>query len=156
MSNEDAAEVSVLDLAAGKVTRKIAVGGEPEGVTLRPDGKMVYVTSEQDNQVVAIDTKKLAVVARIPTGPRPRAIVFSRDGKTGFVTCENGGAVTVFDAVKNTPAGTIKIEPVAKTAARPAPDGRGAVARRQAALRVERPRRIGRGHRRREPQGRRA
>ena len=97
--------MSVLDLDSGKVTRKVAVGGEPEGVTLRPDGKAVYVTSEQDNQVVAIDTKKLSVLARIPTGPRPRAIAFSRDGKTGFVTCENGGAVTVFDAVKNAAAG---------------------------------------------------
>jgi YVTN family beta-propeller protein len=115
VSNEDASELSVLDLAAGKVTRKIAVGGEPEGVTLHPGGKAVYVTSEQDNQVVAVDTKRLAVVARIPTGPRPRAIAFSRDGKIGFVTSENGGGVTVFDAVKNVAAGTIKIEPVAKT-----------------------------------------
>ena len=123
VSNEDAAEVSVLDLDSGKVTQKIKVGGEPEGVTLRPDGKMVYVTSEEDNQVVAIDTRKLAVVARIPTGPRPRAIVFARDGKTGFVTSENGGGVTVFDAVKNKPAGTIKIEPVAKTALGPRPMG---------------------------------
>ena len=116
VSNEDASELSVLDLAAGKVTRKIAVGGEPEGVTLHPGGKAVYVTSEQDNQVVAVDTKKLAVVARIPTGPRPRAIAFSRDGKTGFVTSENGGERhRVRRRQERRAAGTIKIEPVAKT-----------------------------------------
>ena len=63
------------------------------------------------------------MVARIATGPRPRAIAFSRDGKTGFVTCENGGGVTVFDAVKNAVAGTIKIEPVAKTPLGPRPMG---------------------------------
>jgi len=123
VSNEDAGMASALDLASGKVTGKVAVGGEPEGVTLRPDGKTIYVTSEQENQIVAVDPKRLAVVAKIPTGPRPRAIVFSRDGKTGFVTCENGSAVTVFDAVKNTPAGTIKIEAVAKTALGPRPMG---------------------------------
>jgi len=123
VSNEDASQLSVLDLGGGTVKGKLAVGGEPEGVTLRPDGKAVYVTSEQDNHVVAVDVRKLTVLARIPTGPRPRAIVFSRDGKTGFVTCENGGGVNVFDAVKNKPAGTIKIEPVARTPLGPRPMG---------------------------------
>src|SRR5438552_11680274 len=101
----------------------VAVGGEPEGVTVRPNSKAVYVTSEQDNQVVAIDTRKLSVIARTPTGPRPRAIAFSRDGKTGFVTCENAASITVFDAAKNTPSATIKIEPVAKTPLGPRPMG---------------------------------
>ena len=45
--------------------RTVKVGDEPEGVTLRPDGKLVYVTSEQGNQVVAVDTNK--------TGPGRRA-----------------------------------------------------------------------------------
>ena len=141
VSNEESSEMSVLDLETGKVTRKVAVGGEPEGVTLRPDGKAVYVTSEQDNQVVAIDTRRsFRSIARIATGPRPRAIAFSRDGKTGFVTCENGGGVTVFDAVKNVARRHDQGRARRQDAARPAADGRRAVARRQAPLRVERPR----------------
>jgi YVTN family beta-propeller protein len=123
VSNEETSEVSMLDLASGKVTRKTTVGGEPEGVTLRPDGKLVYVTSEQDNKVVALDARTLRVVASIATGPRPRAIAFSRNGKTGFVSCENSASVTVFDAVKNAPAGSIKIEGGAKTALGPRPMG---------------------------------
>jgi YVTN family beta-propeller protein len=99
------------------------VGGEPEGVTLRPDGKLVYVTSEEENRVVALDARKLNVVARIPTDPRPRSIVFSRDGKTGFITCENGASVGVFDAVKNVAAQAIKIVPVAKMPLGPRPMG---------------------------------
>ena len=146
--------MSVLDLAAGKVTQKIAVGGEPEGVTLRPDGKVVYVTSEQDNQVVAIDTKKLAVVARIPTGPRPRAIAFSRDSKTGFVDLREQRRRHRVRRRQEQPVGDDQDRAGRQDRARPAPDGRRAVARRQDALRLERSRRIGRRHRHRRPQGR--
>ena len=59
----------------------------------------------------------------MPTGPRPRSIAFTPDGKTGFVTNENGAQLTVLDAAKNAPAGTIKIEPKAKTPLGPRPMG---------------------------------
>jgi YVTN family beta-propeller protein len=123
VSNEETAEMSVLDLASGQVTRRVPVGKEPEGVTVRPDGKVVYVTSEEENEVVAVDTRALRVLAHIATGPRPRSIAFSRDGKTAFVTSENGAQLTVVDVAKNAPAGTIKIEPQAKTVLGPRPMG---------------------------------
>ena len=123
VSNEETAEMSVLDLGSGKVTHRVAVGKEPEGVTLRPDGKAVYVTSEEENEVVAVDTRSLRVLAHVATGPRPRSIAFARDGKTAFVTSENGAQLTVVDVAKNAPAGTIKIEPVAKTVLGPRPMG---------------------------------
>jgi YVTN family beta-propeller protein len=123
VSNEETAEMSVLDLRSGKLLRKVPVGEEPEGVAVRPDGKVVYVTSEVGNAVTAVDTRTLAVIRAMPTGPRPRAIVFTRDGATAFVTSENGAQLTVIDAVKNQPAGTIKIEPKAKTVLGPRPMG---------------------------------
>jgi PQQ-dependent catabolism-associated beta-propeller protein len=123
VSNEESAEMTVLDLASGKVKHKVNVGHEPEGVTLRPDGKVVYVTSEQDNVVVAVATDTFKVLAQIPTGPRPRSVTFARDGATAFVTSENGAQVTVVDASAHKPAGTIKIEPVAKTQLGPRPMG---------------------------------
>jgi len=123
VSNEESAKMTVLDLGSGKIKREVDVGHEPEGVTIRPDGKVVYVTSEQDNVVVAVSTATFKVLAQIPTGPRPRSIVFTPDGKTGFVTNENGAQVTVVDAVKNVPAGSIKIEAKAKTPLGPRPMG---------------------------------
>ncbi|HVZ74558.1 MAG TPA: beta-propeller fold lactonase family protein [Polyangia bacterium] len=123
-SNEETAEVTVLDLGSGKVKEKVAIGKEPEGVTIRPDGKAVYVTSEESNTVFAIATGKAPkVLASIKTGPRPRSVVFTADSKTAFVTNENGAQLTVIDAVKNEPAGTIKVEAVAKTALGPRPMG---------------------------------
>ena len=36
VSNEDAAQMSVVDLTSGSITSRAAVGEEPEGVTVRP------------------------------------------------------------------------------------------------------------------------
>lgn len=123
VSNEETAEVSVLDIATGKIVHRVAIGREPEGVTLRPDGQVAYVTSEQDSEVAAIDTRTFAVLARIPGGPRPRSIAFTPNGRLAFVTDEMGAMVTVIDALRHRPAGTIKIEPKAKTILGPRPMG---------------------------------
>ena len=109
VSNEDTAELTVLDLATGVIRKKIPVGKEPEGVTLRPDGKVVYVTSEQDGTLAVVDTATLTVTGTIVTGQRPRAIAFAADGNTAFVSNEFGRSVTVVDIAKNTAKGSIEI-----------------------------------------------
>jgi YVTN family beta-propeller protein len=56
VSNEDAAEMTAVDLTNGTIIKRVKVGEEPEGVRVRPDGKVVYVTCEGTNEVKAIDT----------------------------------------------------------------------------------------------------
>jgi PQQ-dependent catabolism-associated beta-propeller protein len=46
---------------------------------------LVYVSTEDGGEVVAIDPAKGAVVARIPVGKRPRGLKLSPDGKRLFV-----------------------------------------------------------------------
>src|SRR5262245_46752045 len=48
VANEDAAQVSVVELPSGNIVATVKMGDEPEGVTIRPDGKVVYVTSEDE------------------------------------------------------------------------------------------------------------
>src|SRR5215510_6206281 len=102
VANEDAAQVSVVDLAAGTVVTTVKIGEEPEGVTIRPDGKVVYVTSEEDGAVFAIDTATNKVLKRIPVGHRPRSIGFLPDSSRAFVSLENDGAIALVDAQKHT------------------------------------------------------
>lgn len=109
VSNEDAAQMSVLDLVQGEVVGRVAVGEEPEIVALRPDGRVVYVGCEGTNEVVAVDTASLKVVARIRTGARPRGIAFTSDGLTAFTADENNESLTVIDATRHAPVGTIRI-----------------------------------------------
>jgi len=115
-----------IDYQSGALTEigsPVKTGANPVRLVAAPNGKFVYVTSEQDNQVAAIDLKKMTVAARIPTGPRPRAIAFTPDSAWGFATSENGAQLTIIDAKRNRAAGTIKIEPVAKTPLGPRPMG---------------------------------
>src|SRR5262249_6946282 len=67
----------------------------------RPDGKVVYVTSEEDGAVFAIDTATNKVLRRIPVGHRPRSIGFLPDSSRAYVTLENDGAIAIVDAQKH-------------------------------------------------------
>jgi YVTN family beta-propeller protein len=73
VANEDAAQVSVVDLRTGKV-------------------------SEADGAVFAIDTASNTVLQRIEVGHRPRSVGFLPDGSRAYVTLENDGAVAVVDS----------------------------------------------------------
>jgi len=123
VSNEETAEMSVVDVKNGVVRAHVKACEEPEGVTVRPDGREVYVTCEGANAVVAIDTQSLGVVAKIQTGARPRAIAFTPDGATAFVTAENAAALTVIDANAHRVTATIALPPTPSSDMPPRPMG---------------------------------
>ena len=79
VANEDVGQASAISSADGKLIGSFDVGGEPEGVNLRPDGGVVYVTSEEDDRVTVIDTADIeagcehsrraaAALDRLPAG----------------------------------------------------------------------------------------
>jgi YVTN family beta-propeller protein len=109
VSNEETAEVSLVDVASGTVRARVPVGREPEGVTTQPDGKLVYVTSEAEGKVTVIDPRAAKAVADIPVGLRPRGIAFTPDGARAFVTNESDATVTVIDARAKRAAGRISL-----------------------------------------------
>src|SRR6185295_13682880 len=106
---EDASTASVVVLATGQVEATVKVGGEPEGVELHPSGDVVYVTSEEDGEVFAIDAAKASVLRKIETDARPRSTAFLPDGTRAYVSCENGGSVMVIDAKKHALLRKIKL-----------------------------------------------
>jgi YVTN family beta-propeller protein len=114
VSNEETAEMSVLDLGTGVIRTRVKVGEEPEGVTTSPDGKTVWVTCEEEHEIVGVDTATFSVIGRVTTAKRPRSIVFTKDGTTMFVTGEFGFAVSVVDVASRK---------VVKTIDMPAGDG---------------------------------
>ncbi|HEX8267659.1 MAG TPA: hypothetical protein VF596_19825 [Pyrinomonadaceae bacterium] len=46
VSNEDAGTVTVTDIETGQPKTTLIVGIEPEGVTISPDGRWVYVMAK--------------------------------------------------------------------------------------------------------------
>jgi DNA-binding beta-propeller fold protein YncE len=57
VSDRTALCVAMLDAAAGKKVREVAITGEPNGLALSADGKTLYVTANNSHRVVAFDRK---------------------------------------------------------------------------------------------------
>jgi PQQ-dependent catabolism-associated beta-propeller protein len=88
VSNEDAATLSVVNIATGAMETAIPVGKEPEGVRVTPDGRWVVVTSESGNAIYIIDPKTQKMVKSLPVGKRPRDVTFSLDSKKAYISGE--------------------------------------------------------------------
>lgn len=111
-ANEDDNEVTVTDLETGAALRTIEdVGVEPEGVTFRHDGKVVFVTSEVTNTVLVIDPWEGQILDEVLVGDRPRRGIVTPDDREYWVTNELGGSVSILDAQTYAPLDEIYFEP---------------------------------------------
>jgi YVTN family beta-propeller protein len=74
----DAGELLVVDVATRKVTKKIPLGKMVEGILVQPDGARAYVAVNGDNYIAIVDLKTLAVTGRIETGRGPDGMAWVR------------------------------------------------------------------------------
>jgi len=116
--------IGVLDTATGHVLRSIKVPAGPEGVIVTPDGRRVYVSSEDATQLSVIDTATDKVIKTLDLGRSPEGMALSRDAKTLLVAMFDIGKLDVIDT------STLKIT-AQVSVAKPhgvalAPDGRTA------------------------------
>jgi YVTN family beta-propeller protein len=68
-ANIPAGTVTVVDLAAGRKLRDIAVGGRPEGIALARGGRELWVGDLEGARVQAFDTATFQRLAEVKTGP---------------------------------------------------------------------------------------
>ncbi len=64
----------VINAANDLVTKTIAVGNDPYGIIVSPDGKTLYVSNLQSNSVSVIATSSLTVTQTISVGGGPLGI----------------------------------------------------------------------------------
>lgn len=90
-------DVRILDIAAGVILDSIPVPVDSAGLVpgptllvVSPDDKVVFVTTQNGNSVVAIDVSTKDTLADIPLGiPNPFGITMSDDGSRVYVACIN-------------------------------------------------------------------
>ena len=105
VTNEADNNVSVHDIATGKLLRKIdlkAWGTRPRGIKITPDGQRYVVTLEFSDAFVVIDESG-RVVQSVKTGEAPYGVAFDRAGKRLFVAAARSKTLQVFDAVTFAP-----------------------------------------------------
>jgi len=64
-------EVVVIDLAAGTLETPIAVGRQPAGLALSPDGGLLYVANRGAHDISVVDVASRRETHRIPVPPGP-------------------------------------------------------------------------------------
>ena len=78
VSDLDAGEVLVIDVATRKITKHIPLGKMVEGILMQPDGARAYVAVNGDNYVAVLDLTSLVVTGRIETGRGPDGMAWVR------------------------------------------------------------------------------
>jgi YVTN family beta-propeller protein len=95
---EDDNSVVLVEANSGKELARIKVDGRnPEHAVFSPDGRWIYVSAEEAEQVDVIDVAKRQQVGHILVGKRPRGIAFLADGSRAYVACELAGKVYAID-----------------------------------------------------------
>jgi YVTN family beta-propeller protein len=110
----DGRNVAVVDLAARKVVETIDFGHgvRPHCAVRNPTDGLLYVTTELDQAVTAIDPQALKVVGKITTGqPESHMLAITRDGRRGYTTNVGPGTVSVLDLENRKPITVIPVAP---------------------------------------------
>jgi YVTN family beta-propeller protein len=94
-------EVAVIGAASRQVEKRIAVGEEPAGIAVTPDGTKAYVADYGSGQITEISGLAGAdprAEAPIDVGGTPSGVAVSPDGDVVYVTNGNSDEISVLDA----------------------------------------------------------
>jgi YVTN family beta-propeller protein len=82
-----------------RLGRAVSVGSLPSALAATPDGRLLLVTDQGNDQLAVVDTATDAVIAHIPTGVEPDAVAVSPDGRIALVANVDDNTVTPVDLV---------------------------------------------------------
>lgn len=91
-------DLSVIDVATGKVRSTSQLGKFAGSLAVSPDGKKLYVCLWESNMVLVVDSSTGMITSRITARGSPEDVKVSPDGRTVYVACPNGDGVLAIDA----------------------------------------------------------
>lgn len=97
LTHPDSGEVRFLNVGSGRITGKVAVGGEPVALLRDTARGRVYVADRAGDSVTAVDVVAQQVVQSITVGQEPTAMALSRDGGRLYVAVAGAGQIAVVD-----------------------------------------------------------
>lgn len=92
--------VSVIDMAAGKVTATIPVTAGPHGMAISANGRWVYVSGDGSSKVSVIDTAADSVAQTIEVGKGPHGNRLTPDGRMLLVAVNDEDRIAFVDTAK--------------------------------------------------------
>jgi YVTN family beta-propeller protein len=102
--------IHIIDPATNKVVRELKGFETVHGITVAPDSSRIYVSSESENAVIAIDGKTLQRIKSIPLSGNPNLVDITPDGKSLYVAIAlTYDDVSEFPTVKAGPTGGVDV-----------------------------------------------
>jgi len=98
-----------VDVASRKTLASLPVGDDPELFDLSRDGRMLYVSNEEDGLLSAYDTASGKRVFAVKVGEEPEGVKVSADGRRVYVTSEVANLVHVIDVATRKVVGNIQV-----------------------------------------------
>jgi uncharacterized protein (TIGR03437 family) len=108
VANFGSNSVTVIDTSSNTVIYTIAVGTQPNGIAITPDGTRAYVANG-GGDVWVLATSNNAVLAKVMVGGYPSGIAITPDGTRAYVTRDNANSVWVIDTSSNTVTARIAV-----------------------------------------------
>ena len=97
-NNHGSHDITAIDARTGDVVGTVKVEGDGEEAVIADD--LIYVNSENTNEVVVFDPKSLAIKNRFPIGvaQTPTGLAYDAKTKRLFIGCRNEPKMVVMDA----------------------------------------------------------
>jgi YVTN family beta-propeller protein len=101
--------IGVFDIAQNKVTRMIESGSDPENFDLSIDGRLIFVSNEDDSKASIVDVATSKVTKSFSMGGEPEGVKTTPDGKFVYITSEDTGTISVLDVAQQKMVKTFKV-----------------------------------------------
>ncbi|MGI5503853.1 cytochrome D1 domain-containing protein [Lentzea sp. CA-135723] len=106
--------VAVVNPENFELVAVVKAGGQPQGLAVHPDNRILYVANSQDGTVGLIDTATAFQTATVQVGGLPQHLAISPDGKRLYVSSmqlgdRTPGTLTVIDTTTNQVVGALPV-----------------------------------------------
>jgi YVTN family beta-propeller protein len=91
----------VIDTLTNSVVAVVPLGCGPRGVTVTPDGRLIYAASYCDGTVYVIDGDTNFIITTVPVGVGVMGVAAAPDGQHVYVTNRIEGFVSVIETSSN-------------------------------------------------------
>lgn len=91
------AGIAVIDIAQQKVTRTFPLGGNPQAMYLSLDGRFLYVTQPDLNQISMLAAKTGQLVCRAHIGGNPSLVTYDPQTDALFVAGNGSASISMID-----------------------------------------------------------
>jgi YVTN family beta-propeller protein len=106
--------VSLIDLRTKRAPQSVAVGVEPEGIALSPDGMSLWVSARGSDKAFELDPVTLEIRREVETGRFPLRIVIRPQGDVAVTSNLADGSLSVIDLATANVTRTIAVSSAAE------------------------------------------